>query len=399
MTTPMLCLAAMLSLAADSPAAPVAFQFKDAAAYENRQVLQYRAIEFRDSPVQPLGDQPKFEAGSLYGLVPVGPKPETALPIVWCPKATGGPELWLDANGDGKLAGDERHPMSGRELDVPATITIQLEPEPKKVHRTLSFRRSTLGDGLRYAVRGYAQGTLDLGGTKCAALLVDGSANGSFDTVGQDRVWLDLSGDGRFDPLVEQFPLGKPIRRDRDVYVVRSDAAASAVVANLRSAGQGKLRLTLAKKTPSPAKITAELISDLGELVTLDRLDEPSPVHFGEYRLSSLKLEVADSSGQAWTYNFYNEKKRTYSLPTGGQTEIRILSELAMQVELQPEKTKVSAGQTVSIRPKLLADQSLYLSSCTIGNQADPRQAEGSAEILLLRPDGKTITRGVTGFS
>ena len=53
--TPTLFLAAMLCVAADSPAAPVAFEFKDAATYENRPVLQYRAIEFRDSPVRPLG--------------------------------------------------------------------------------------------------------------------------------------------------------------------------------------------------------------------------------------------------------------------------------------------------------------------------------------------------------
>ena len=116
------------------------------------------------------------------------------------------------------------------------------------------FRRSALGDGLRYTVRGYMQGRLNLGGKKYATLLIDGNANGCFDTVGQDRVWIDLNQDGRFDPLTEQFPLGKPITHGGDVYVVRSDASASAVVANLRSAGQGKLRLTLAKKPPPPPR-------------------------------------------------------------------------------------------------------------------------------------------------
>ena len=160
------------------------------------------------SPVRPLGDR-KFAAGALYGVVPVGPTPETALTIVWLPKAAGGPELWLDANGDGQLTDDERHVMKGRELEIPATITIQLKPKPKKVERTLVFRRSALGDGLRYTVRGYMQGRLSLGGKEYATLLIDGNANGCFDTVGQDRVWIDLNQDGRFDPLTRAISLGQ----------------------------------------------------------------------------------------------------------------------------------------------------------------------------------------------
>jgi hypothetical protein len=110
-------LTAMLAVAAEPPATPVAFEFKDAATYQDRSVLQYRAIEFRDSPVRPLDDERRFGAGPRYGVVPVGPKPDTALTIVWCPKASGGPELWLDANGDGKMTSDERL-LSGEGQDV-----------------------------------------------------------------------------------------------------------------------------------------------------------------------------------------------------------------------------------------------------------------------------------------
>ncbi len=243
------------------------------------------------------------------------------------------------------------------------------------------------------------QGRLDLGGKKYAALIVDGNANGCFDTVGQDRVWIDLNEDGRFDPLTEQFPLGKPITRGGEVYVVRSDASASAVVANLRSAGQGKLRLALAKKLTGPGKISAELVSDLGELVSIDKLDEPTAVPFGEYRVSSLKVEAPDSAGQTWTYNFDNEKTKNYAVPANRETAIVLLRRLRMDVALQLENGKASPGQTVSIQPKLLADRSLNLTSCTIGTAADCRRAEGNAEVLLLAPGGKVASRGLTGFS
>ena len=113
--TPTLFLATMLCLAADAQAPPPAFQFKDAADYEKRPVMQYRALEFRNVPVRPLGDR-KFDSKAFYGVVPVGPIWDTALTIVWLPKAAGGAELWLDANGDGRLTDDERHVMSGRTL-------------------------------------------------------------------------------------------------------------------------------------------------------------------------------------------------------------------------------------------------------------------------------------------
>jgi hypothetical protein len=391
----------LLSVGADAAAPPVALEFKDASTFDGRTVLQYRAIEFRDAPARPLSGEFKPSPGALYGLVPVGPKPETALSIVWCPKSAGGPELWLDANGDGRLSADERHPMPGRELAISATIAVQLEPQPKRVQRTLLFRRSALGDGLRYAVRGFAQGSLALGGAKHAVLLVDGNADGCLDTVGQDRVWIDLNGDGRFDALTEQFPLGRPIVKAGEVYVVRSDPLATAVSASQRSAAQGKLRLALARKPAAISQLSVELISDLGELVVIDKLDQAVPVPTGQYRVSWVKLEMADPAGQPWTYSFRQDAVKNYTVETGKETAVAMLDRLAMNVTFdryQPE-SKPKPGETVVVSPRLIADESLYLSSCTIGKDNFARSAEATAEILLLSLDGKVIQRGITGFS
>ena len=68
--TAALVFAAMLCMA-DAPAKSVALEFKDAATYENRPVLQYRAIEFRDWP------RGRWASGSL------APRRVT----VWCPWA------------------------------------------------------------------------------------------------------------------------------------------------------------------------------------------------------------------------------------------------------------------------------------------------------------------------
>ena len=120
-----LLLPALLLGAGDQPdGAATAFEFVDADSFDGRAVVQYRAIEFRDKPARPLRGKFKPEPGALYGLLRVGPRPETALAIVWCPKAPGGPFLWLDANGDGRFSADECHRMEGRDLKIPASIVV-----------------------------------------------------------------------------------------------------------------------------------------------------------------------------------------------------------------------------------------------------------------------------------
>jgi hypothetical protein len=399
---PFLLLPALLLGAGDEPGGPAtAFEFVDADSFQGRTVAQYRAIEFRDKPARPLPGDFRPGPGALFGLVPVSPRPETALMIVWSPKAAGGPVLWLDANGDGRFGADERHALTGRVLEVPASITVQLEPVRKQVKRTLIFRRSALCDGLRYAVRGFARGTLSLGKTKHAVLLIDGNADGCFDSVGQDRVWIDLDGDGRFDPFTEQFLLGKPISQRGEVYLVRSDPLASAVCVNQRSNDQGKLRLTLAVKVAPPVKVAAELVSDLGELVSIDKLGAAVSVPVGKYMLSWLKLEMTDSASRAWTYSFHRDKAKDYTVRSGQETSIPLMARMAMNVDMDFQRygRRPAPGDTVVVSPRLVADDSLYLSACTIGTGDAASSAEASAEFMLLSVDGKTISRGITGFS
>jgi hypothetical protein len=383
-------------LGAASPAAgPMVF--KDAAALDGRSVLQSRAIEFRAVPAKPLEGDLAPGAGAQYGLLPVGPNPQTALAIVWFPKAPGGPELWLEADGDGRLMNAERHALSGRELELPVRITVQLEPQPVQVKRTVIFRRATLGDGLRYAVRGFVLGSVEFGGRPHATVLIDGNANGCFNTVGQDRLWIDLNEDGRFDPITEQFPLGKPLRYDGQTYVIRSDPLATSVRASLRSAEQGKLCLVLAGK--ASAKISAQLLSDLGELVAVEQLGSDVDVPTGEYRVSSLQIEMPDAAGETWSYSFYEDKGPQHRVQAGQRTQIVLLPELMMKVTLERQVGKIRPGDNVTITPRLSASDGLVLSSCKVGKNQDVRQAEGAAEILLFSLDGKMISRGLSGFS
>jgi hypothetical protein len=380
--------------AAPNPvAAPVALEYKDSATYDGRAVAQYQAIEFRDTPNRPLEVDPKekLPAGVKYGALLLGPTKETAMVVVWAPKAADGPWLQLFSNADGKPLGG-RHKLSGKNLELPATLTVALKPSPVRVERTLLFRRSAKGDGLRYAVRGYAQGRLKMGDKEYAVLLIDGNGDGLLDSVGHDRLRIDLDGDGRFDLLTEQFPLGKAIARKGDIFVVRSDPLAGAVVVNQRNVGEGKLRLALARKYDGPSKVSAELISDIGEFVSLDKLGQFVPVPYGDYRIGGLSLEVRDTAGKTWNYSFYPEGSREFPAPLGRETTITLMKDLRMNVLMDGSDT-VKPGATLRVTPNLIADGSLSLSRCS-GGTGD----EGKAEVLLLGPDGKQLHRSVDGF-
>ncbi len=111
--------------------------------------------------------------------------------------------------------------------------------------RTLRLRPGLLGGGPRWAVRGCREGRLDLGGRPRRVLLVDGDADGGFDDAGADRCWVDLDGDGRFDPASERLPLGTPIRADGASSTIATDPWGLHVQAVARDDRTGSVRLTL----------------------------------------------------------------------------------------------------------------------------------------------------------
>jgi hypothetical protein len=147
------------------------------------------------------------------------------------------------------------------------------------------------------------------------------------------------------------------------------------------------------------AEISAQLLSDLGELVAIDQLDSEVDVPTGEYHVSSLQLEMPDAAGEIWSYSFYEDKAPQHRVRTGQRTQITLLPDLLMQVTLERQGGKIRPGDNVTITPRLSASDGLILRSCQVGQNQDFRQAEAGAEILLLSLDGKLISRGVSGFS
>jgi hypothetical protein len=382
----------MVLAVAGQPAAS-AFKLLDVETVEGRPVNRYRALEFGETPVRPVTWEVAPPRGVRHGLVPVGPHTDSALAVAWDPETSA---LWLDANGNRRLTRDERHEVKpGAAVAIPLTIA---GADPAR--RTILVRPGLLGGGPRYTVRGGMAGELEVGGKPVRTLLIDGNADGCFDAAGKDRVWVDLDGDGRFDPVAEQFPLGTPIPVGRTSYTVASDPWAQSVAAHERDTRLGRLRLGLGSRTPSGkvVELSANLVSKTGELVTVQALDAPTEAPVGRYRVAGLTLQLLDASGRIWSYTFSGGSGVTIDVAPGGETRADLLDGLTLDVTAAVHGG-TRPGDDVDATPHLQLASGLYLANCTTRLGDVAREQERSAGIVLKGPDGAPLDRAVSGFA
>ena len=321
----------LLALTAGPDQTQVGFRLLDVESVEGRSVVVYRPVELGPRPVRPLKFDEALPTTTIFGLATVGSTPDSALAVAWNAKGPDGPSLWVDADGDGRLSRSERHVLRpGKTLAITATITGKNATSkpggtaPESVHRTLLFRPGLLGEGPRFAVKGAMSGALVLGGKTFRALLTDGNADGCFDAAGVDRIWVDLDDDGRFDAVTERFPLGAPITlstsRGTAVYTMTSDPWACSVAAHERDNRLGRLELgfestgVASSLTSSIESVSASLVSESGELVTILDLGKVQDVLVGDYRLASLELHMVDQAAKVWSYTFTGGRRATITV-------------------------------------------------------------------------------------
>ncbi len=385
----------LLVLLAAVPTAS-SWQFHDAAAHEGRSLLAYRRVELSEKPPRPLQPNDRPPAKALYGLLPVGDTPASYLAVVWLPESQ---QVWLDADGDGRFDPSERHQLSSPSLEVSAAIVFQRPgSERRKVQRTLVLRRTADGS-FRYGVRGYVTGTLQQGAQAYTVLLADGNADGCFDSPGADRIWINLDGDGRFDALTEQFPLGQPITVGGKTYLFKPAADGSSVQMRERPAETGILRLTLLEeRAPDTAEFSAELVSDWGELVTLHRLGQGVSLPVGRYAVESLAFQLTDARGQKWQYRFGGTRRFTIDVTSSRETAAVVLRGLALSMASNGQAKGVRPGQQIDVTPNLQTASGLYLADCQSCARSSDVFTSGSADIRLLGPQDALLDRASSGF-
>jgi hypothetical protein len=386
------------ALAAPPNSSPGRWEFRDESSLSGRSLLTFRPVELGDRPIVPLHADDRPGPDARYGLLPVGNVAAGYPLVVWWPGAPGGPQVWIDVDGDGRFAPGERHTLGPQPLAVPLTVSVRSGEDVRRLPRTVLVRRRG-ADGLSYAVRGYAAGRLRLGDRDYAALLTDGNGDGCFDAAGTDRVWIDLDGDGTFDGLTEQFLLGPPLALDGHKYLLRPDALGTAVEVRERPTEQGTVRLTLpARPGASVTRFSAHLVSDWGELVTMGTADRPLAVPVGRYGVEEVTLQLTDARGRVWSYRFVGARRFDLAVTAGQEAALGVLDGLTLSVKAALPGAGARPGQEFAVTPAVRTLAGLELIHCDTAERGTDDAKMAEADIRLTGPDGATADRTSSSF-
>lgn len=379
-----------LLAAAAPPDPPGDWKFVDEAARAGRSVVTYRTVELADAPTSPLHADDKPPAGAKFGSVGLGPGGRQRLAVVW---HAGSNTLWFDADGDGRFAPGERHTLGDQPLEAKVSISFG---DPGRQDRTVLLRKR--GDGVAWAVRGYTAGTVTVGGKAVAAFLTDGDADGCFDGAGADRVWLDLDGDGRFDPLSEQFLLGHAITTAGGAVLVNPRPNGLAVQARERPTETGTLRVEVARLPMAEVvELSASYVSEFGELVVVKQAGKGVALPAGKYRVDSVRLKLAAPDGKVWLYAFSSSSRTpTVEVTKGKELVHDLLAGLKVTVNFDA-RDGVAAGAAVQVQPDVVAG-SLYMTRCEVGERFADHGREVGAEIRLTEPGSVVLDQCESWF-
>ena len=365
---------------------PPDWSFRDELTRDGRLMVVFQTIELGTVPPRPLHADDKPPAGAKFGDLRLGSGGASRRAVVWH-QETG--TLWLDADGDGRFIKTERHTLGKEPLEIPISFAA--------VQRTLIVKRR--GDGIAYAVRGYMAGTIALGGKAFAALLADGDADGCFDSATADRVWIDLDDDGKFDPLTEQFPLGSALTHSGTAYLIRPDASGMKVIVRERPSEAGSVRLTVTRAPKSEVvELTAQLVSEWGELVTISAADKAHSLPAGRYRIDGVRLRLKDSDGRVWSYRLHGSREPVLQVRKDKETVFDATEGLRIVVELAADGDGVKPGQNVRVRPDVVTIAGLSMSECDVTDVGGGYGRPVRATIRLAGPGSAPVDEVEAAF-
>jgi hypothetical protein len=304
---------------------------------------------------------------------------------------------------------------------MPLDVAMVDKDVTKKVPRAVVFRLGASGRTLGYAAAGYLEGTVTLGGPDAgpagaprhaAARRVDGDGNGQVSDP-QDRLWIDLNGDGRFDPAGEQFLFATVLNLDGARYVVRSDELGSRLsvepligVGTLRLAWKGgEAKPDDTSSAGNSVELHATALGRDGSVYGLSGT-EAATVPIGEYRLGTVTLSLDDpKGGQRWSFIFSDNgakgDPRWYKVEKGGTVAIDPIGKPSFEIELRDHAAKrARPGEDVNLQPLLYTGDGLLINVAYRGSPASPAMQETlGARVALHNSSGQAIATAHSGFA
>jgi hypothetical protein len=281
---------------------------------------------------------------------------------------------------------------------LPLDVAMVDKDVTKTVPRAVVFRLGTSGRTLGYAAAGYLDGTVTLGGPaagpagkprRVAARRVDGDGNGQVSDP-QDRLWIDLNGDGRFDPAAEQFLFATVLNLDGARYVVRSDELGGRLGIE-PLIGAGTLRLAwkggeaghpdAASSVGNGVELHATALGRDGSVYGLSGT-EPASVPVGEYRLGTVTISLDDpKGGPRWSFIFSDNgakgDPRWYKVEKDATVAIDPIGTPLFEIDLRDKAARrTRPGEDVNLQPLLYTGDGLLINVAYRGSPTSPSLQE-----------------------
>ncbi|MHB1557920.1 MAG: hypothetical protein ACYC61_10600 [Isosphaeraceae bacterium] len=368
----------------------------------------FRALALRREKPEDLLEKVNYRgepARRRYAQIRFGSAASIRVTVVLDETASGEVDLYVDADRNRRIDDRDRVATASaapgeRVWRRPLDVAIVDRDVTTRVPRAVVFRRGAGGRTLGFASAGYLEGTVMLEETgkprRVAARRVDGDGNGLL-ADSQDRLWLDLNGDGRFDPASEPFLFANVLELGGQRYAVRSDELGRRL--GLEAiAGTGSLRLAWKPAddgkggrpgASSPREVRATALGRDGSVYSLSST-EPTIVPTGEYRLGTVMVSLDDpSGGKPWSFVFsdYGAKgdPRWYRVGKDATVTIDPVGRLAFEVDpgniaANPPK----AGQELALQPLIYTGDGLLIVVAYRGSPASPAAQDNLAASLAV---------------
>ena len=344
--------------------------------------------------------------GRRYAQVRFGSPGSVRVTVVLDEAGLGDVDLYVDANRDRKIDGRDRvtpaKAGAGRERiwRMPLDVAMVEGEETKATPRAVVFRLGATGRTLGYATAGYLEGSVVLGGQARPARRMDGDGNGLL-TDGQDRIWIDLDGDGRWDASSEQFLYATILNFEGARYVVRSDPLGTRLGLE-PLVGTGTVRLAI--KKGEAAELHATLVGRDGSAFGLSAGDARDR--------AGGRLSAGDGDGHVqrpqgspnWSFIFSDNgargEPRWYAVAKDAQVAIDPIGALDMQVTLSDQVKTAVPGEDFMLRPLLYTGDGLLINVAYRGTPVSPSAQENlGAAITLAASDGQILGSAHSGFA
>ncbi len=340
-----------------------------------------------------------------YAQVRFGEPNSTRVAVVLDESPAGVLDLYVDADRDRRIdARDRVEPgLDRRTWRLP--LKVEAGPGegaagPADVRdRAVVFRLGATGLTLGFAAAGYLEGRVAVAGRSHAARRSDGDGNGLMADP-QDKLWVDLDDDGRWDPTAEQFPFAPVLAIGGGRYAARSDPIGRRLaLAGLEGEGTVRLAMDKAPSGGSVVAMTALLVGRDGSAVSLDG-EGPATVPAGEYRLAAAGVVVRATSGSRWSFAFSDRGRRGeaawHPVAKGGRVDLDPIGTMELRTGLEAGAA-ARPGAPIDAQPALYTGDGLLV--VAVGRAGESAGEEGpTAEVALRSGDGPPLSSARCGF-